>query len=134
MSRPVAEGEAKRKAAERQARDREAQARDREAQARDREAVARIDCERVAAEATAVRRAWAAQKARWAAFAAHPPAVVRFDDIPWPDLAVLAKAVEAGVVEPRTMAMVWHPDKFLQKFGVRPDRPMPATSSSLSTM
>jgi len=52
-------------------------------------------------------------------FAASPPELLDVGNVPWPDLTLLREAIASGVVEVKALARMWHPDKFLQRFGDR---------------
>jgi hypothetical protein len=75
-----------------------------------------------------------AQERAWELFAGRNDAlVIRFADIPWPDVAVLISALDpeskpmAGPRPPRSVAIAelrslqarWHPDRFAQRFAAR---------------
>ena len=100
-----------------------------------------------AARAAAEASAWVAQggagarlpsmeahERAWELFAGRNDAlVIRFADIPWPDVAVLISALDpeskpmAGPRPPRSVAIAelrslqarWHPDRFAQRFAAR---------------
>mmetsp|Transcript_2493 Transcript_2493/g.5918 ORF Transcript_2493/g.5918 Transcript_2493/m.5918 type:complete len:208 (-) Transcript_2493:336-959(-) len=66
---------------------------------------------------------WENFETQWREFALNPPATISISDIPWPDVACQSAFQDDDHdwirSISRTAVLLWHEDKFMQKFGNR---------------